>query len=379
MLKRITLIGFCVVGVVFFLIYLFFGNYFSGLVSIQKSPSVKITEEIEKAAVNHTKYPLKFPDGYELTVFASGLAKPRDLLVDTKENILVSDIGSNSVYELPEKKLLISGLNKPHGLATYCDNTSCYLYIAEENKVTKYEYDPSKSHLSNPKKLFSVSPGGRHTTRSLLIKGDKLYISVGSSCNSCLESDYDRATVLTSDLDGKNLEVYASGLRNTVFMTLDPSNQEIWATEMGRDYLGDNVPPDEVNILAKNGFYGWPYCYGENIQDTSFDSSTTAKSICNSAKESKFDLQAHSAPLGLAFLNSKELLVAFHGSWNRSIPTGYKVVEINTETGKQTDFITGWLTESGEVLGRPVDILINKGDIYISDDKAGVVYRLVNL
>jgi glucose/arabinose dehydrogenase len=158
---------------------------------------------------------------------------------------------------------------------------------------------------------------------------------------------------------------------------------------MGRDFLGDNLPPDEINIIEENKNYGWPFCYGKNIHDSVFDKNTYIQNPCSSKISSFVDLPSHSAPLGLAFVPKtwpKEfkgsLLVAFHGSWNRSEPTGYKISELQfSETGQflqMKDFAFGWLSKDGkESLGRPVDLLFNeKGDLFVSDDKAGVVYKI---
>ena len=167
---------------------------------------------------------------------------------------------------------------------------------------------------------------------------------------------------------------------------------------MGRDLLGDNIPPDEINVIdteAKSPEnFGWPICYGQNIHDTAYDKNTYIRNPCQAPfeKPSRIDLQAHSAPLGLAFVpeNSSwpveyrnDMLVAFHGSWNRSIPTGYKVVRlIMDESGKsigQEDFISGWLTDAG-ALGRPVDLIFDSaGSLYVSDDKAGVIYKVFKI
>jgi glucose/arabinose dehydrogenase len=157
---------------------------------------------------------------------------------------------------------------------------------------------------------------------------------------------------------------------------------------MGRDFLGDELPPDEINIILEGQDYGWPYCYGKRMHDAQFDPQGLKQDFCKDTVPSFIDLPAHSAPLGLAFFPEEwpqefryDLLVAYHGSWNRSTPTGYKVVRVRLDHQGNfkaiEDFITGWLTPAG-ALGRPVDILItDDGVIYISDDKAGVVYRVV--
>jgi glucose/arabinose dehydrogenase len=144
----------------------------------------------------------------------------------------------------------------------------------------------------------------------------------------------------------------------------------MWATDMGRDSLGDDIPPDTVNIIKEGKNYGWPYCYGKQIADKTFGGTDT---FCKTTEPSLIDLPAHSAPLGLAF-SGDDLFVAYHGSWNRTKPTGYKIVRIHN--GVPSDFITGWLTSDG-ALGRPVDILPdNNGNLFISDDKAGVIYKV---
>jgi len=166
-------------------------------------------------------------------------------------------------------------------------------------------------------------------------------------------------------------------------MALRTSTDKVWATENGRDLLGDNVPPDEINILQDGGNYGWPFCYGDHVLDTTFGDKT--QEYCNGTIAPAFNLQAHSAPLGLAFIDSRQfpadwqgdLLVAFHGSWNRSVPTGYKVVRLKVDGEKvsdQTDFMTGFL-QNDQTIGRPVDLTFDSaGRLYVSDDKAGVVY-----
>lgn len=226
---------------------------------------------------------------------------------------------------------------------------------------------------------------------------DKILISVGSTCNVCEEADWRRSKILIANHDGSDLKEYADGLRNSVFMAIHPVTGEVWATEMGRDLLGDDIPPDEINIVQQGNNYGWPYCYGDKVHDQNFDPAEKKSKFCEQeSKKPQINLPAHSAPLGLAFFPEKgwpeehwhDLLVAHHGSWNRTEPTGYKIVryQLNEKgqhentTVKQElqpeDFINGWLTKEG-ALGRPVDIVIQpEGSIYISDDKAGVIYKV---
>lgn len=337
---------------------------------INESNQTPKPNESPKPAENDTKLPLNIPDGYALSVYASGLNDPRDLVLDPNGIVLVSEPAAGRVVALEgEKKTEVAGgLNKPHGLVFDADK----LFVGETDKLEVFDYSPDIHKAANGRKILDLPGGGEHFTRSLLIKDNKLYVSIGSDCNACQEKDPRRASIWWSNLDGSNFKLYASGLRNAVFMAVNPVTNEIWATNMGRDYLGDNVPPDTVNIIKSGANYGWPWCYGNKITDGETNPGNS-KYDCSQMESPKIEIQAHSAPLGLAFMGS-DLLIAYHGSWNRTVPTGYKIVKYSN--GKLEDFITGWLTPSGDVLGRPVDILVNNNDVYISDDKAGVIYLL---
>jgi glucose/arabinose dehydrogenase len=345
-------------------------------------------------------FPLKLPPGFSISLFARDLPGARVLTLDPDGNLLVSLTSQGKVMALPDKDgngvadhavTVLDGLNKPHGLA-FGPGDEPRLYVAETHQVMAYDYDPEKLAVARPEKIADLPPAGRHYTRSLVLlsspRGHQLLISVGSSCDACEEQDWRYAKVLAVNPDGGDLEIFASGLRNPVFMAVHPLSRHIWATEMGRDDLGDNWPPDEINIILKGHHYGWPYCYGKRLHDDKADPTGAHREFCNDTIPSFLDIPAHSAPLGLAFFPEhwpKEfrynLLVAYHGSWNRTDPTGYKVVRHRLDAAGNPvdaeDFITGWLTPAG-ALGRPVDILIrDDGVIFISDDKAGVVYRLV--
>jgi glucose/arabinose dehydrogenase len=332
------------------------------------------------------------PTGYKLTKFAD-VPGARDLLM-IPEGLLISQTseGKVSLVSLAkgnegEVTNLISGLNKPHGLAIQCPEHTkigepiCYIYVAEQSELVRYGYNNGpvlgKKEFLIP---FNSSSLDRHFTRSLLFlpppNDDTLLISFGSSCNVCNEKETDYASIESYNINTKKVSLYAKGLRNAVFMTLNGSDNKVYATEMGRDNLGDDIPPDEINIIEKDKNYGWPNCYGKNIHDTDFDHNTYIRNPCMEPFEtpSLIDLPAHSAPLGLTFMGG-DLLVAYHGSWNRSVPTGYKVVRIKMgDTPQIADFITGW-TADGK-LGRPVDLEFVNNDLYISDDTAGVIYKL---
>jgi glucose/arabinose dehydrogenase len=327
-------------------------------------------------------YPFIFDDSYILDTFADlGGDLPRGLALDPENTLIVSSTKAGKVYALPDKNadgkadekiVVLDNLNRPHGLAF----DGGMLYVAETDKVVKYFYEPETYQATSPQVLFSLPGGGRHFTRTIGINNGKLYTSVGSSCDVCEEQDYRRASILVSDLDGSDLKTYAKGLRNTVFFTFDTQGR-MWGTDMGRDNLGDNIPPDEVNLIEEGKDYGWPYCYGDNIRDSKFKPGE-AVSYCTTTQPPKYELQAHVAPLGITFANDENIMVAEHGSWNRSSKVGYKVVKLklfaDNITGEE-DFLAGWLSDKSEVLGRPVDLLINKdGNLFITDDYASLVY-----
>ncbi len=378
---------------------------FSGIVPILRPSSKDIEKILEKPVSNttrqpenNTQFPLAIPLNFSLSIFANNLTNPRVIIMDPAGNLLTSIPSQGKVVALPdlnhdgiadEPLTLIDNLNQPHGMAFRCQNssTNCKLYVAETDGVRTYDYTTNPIRAFNEKKIIDLPGGAIHFTRTLLYdqKIDKLFIAVGSDCNACVEKEWRRTKILIADPDGKNLRVYSSGLRNSVFMTFHPNTHQLWATEMGRDYLGDNLPPDEINIIKDGKDYGWPYCYGNKIADHVF----AANHSCRDTEASYIDIPAHSAPLGLAFFPQNgwpqdyqnNLLVAYHGSWNRSVATGYKIVRYKLDPqGKyigEEDFLSGWLEKDNTILGRPAGILItDNGTIYISDDKAGLIYKM---
>jgi glucose/arabinose dehydrogenase len=191
--------------------------------------------------------------------------------------------------------------------------------------------------------------------------------------------------MLTSELDGSNLQIHASGLRNSIDFDWAPWSGDLYATDNGRDMLGDDFPPDELNLIEKDGFYGWPYYHGDNVPDPEFGH--IRPDLAETAIKPLYKLRAHNAPLGIHFVEASDLpqgfqktaLVALHGSWNRSSLDGYKVLALHWDNQgniQSSDFLTGFLTRDG-IIGRPVDINQDKlGRIYISDDLAGRIYRV---
>lgn len=413
--------AFFLVVIAFFLSLLVWGGFlyleqYQGIGPAVLPPPKDITEIIREEQ-NTTDFLLVLPEGFSISIFAKNVGPARVMAWDPLGILLVSITKDGKVLALPDEnkdgvadrvETVIEGLNRPHGLLFFEGK----LYIAESDQVASYEYNQQTLRASHKEKLVDLPNAGHHSTRTIAHTNfgseNRLLISVGSTCNACVESDWRRAAILSSNMDGSDLKAFATGLRNAVFMATHPVTEEVWVTEMGRDLLGDDVPPDEINIVqnpstlrdasgqASSGQnsvpnFGWPTCYGKNIHDTQFDPSTLLRAgkntSCDSFMPSYIDIQAHSAPLGLAFVPSgwpkeyqNDLLVAYHGSWNRKEPTGYKIVRFRLdEQGNylgQEDFIAGWL-QGGRALGRPVDILSREdGVMYISDDHAGVIYRV---
>lgn len=367
---------------------------------IEQAPPMQSEEQIATSSPSVQQGPLRIPQGFALSIFAKNLGAPRVLTTDPNNVLLASIPKDGTVVALidtdndgnsDETRVVVTALNLPHGIVVRCAQPNdCKLYVAETNGVAEYRYDPITLSATKKRVIATLPSGGGHSTRTLIPYKNNLLVSIGSSCNVCLEQDQKRATIVEIDIATGKTETFATGLRNSVFMAFHPLTKEIWATEMGRDLLGDNIPPDEINLIKKGANYGWPICYGKNIHDTAFDKNTYIRNPCMEPFEtpSYIDIPAHSAPLGLAFIPDSwpieyrnDLLVAYHGSWNRSVPTGYKIVRYRLSADGQyegqDDFITGWINNAAEALGRPVDILIQKdGVAYISDDTAGVVYRL---
>lgn len=355
-------------------------NIFSGLVFLFLSQTALSTADN-----------IKVPEGFTLEEYATDLGSPRFMAL-SKDNVLfVTDIKGGRVVALPDRnrdglkddvKIFIKDLNRPHGIAFH----NGYLYVGETNQIVRFKYNGITSEPGEKEIIAPDLPTKGHFTRTVSIGPDgKMYVSIGSSCNVCVEDDDKRATIMRFNPDGSEGEIYATGLRNSVGLNWHPRTGALWATDNGRDWLGDNLPPDEVNIIQQKNDYGWPYCYGDKVPDPEF----ADPKRCEDTIAPVIEIQAHSAPLGLTFYDGKmfpseyqgDLFIALHGSWNRSKPTGYKVVRVKIEDGKVEkidDFAFGWLVGSKKT-GRPVDVLVGKkGELYISDDYGGKIYKVTS-
>jgi glucose/arabinose dehydrogenase len=350
-----------------------------------------IVADSMKKGVFATPRSLTMPDTATISLYASGMNAPRFMAFHSSGDLFVTDINAGKVLLLKDSDsngtaetilTVDQSLKKPHGIAYYKDN----LYVAEENQVIVYKnIDVSGKFASKQVIVKNLPEGKGHASRTVIVGPDeKLYVSIGSSCNVCEENDKRRAAVVRYNLDGTGEEIFSEGLRNSVGIVFN--QDKLWSVDNGRDKIGENIPPEEVNILEKGKNYGWPYCYGMKVQNPEF---TDKETYCSNETETPaFQMQAHSAPLGMDFAPSTDivptplqskLLIGFHGSWNRDIPTGYKVVMLDTskEGNKEEDLISGWLETNGFVWGRPVDVKFSSnGELFITDDQAGAVYRV---
>lgn len=336
---------------------------------------------------------MHLPPGFQISVYARGLHTPRFMTIGPNGVLLVANRGNNTVEALlpgtspvqaAQSLTLVSGLHDPTSL----DMAGGYLYIGEGSDIARVRLSNDLRPGLIERIITNLPEGGQHSTRSVLIGPDhRIYVSIGSDCNVCLESDPHRAAVWVFNLDGSQGRLYAKGLRNAVGMQVNPWNQQIWVTNNGRDNLGDNVPPETVYALLDQGDYGWPRCHAGSIPDPQYGQMPHA---CQGVQQPLVTMQAHSAPLGLAFYPptanqfpeqyQNSLYIAFHGSWNRSVPTGYKLVRIplrnGVVAGPAEDFATGWL-QGTSVTGRPVGVTVAPdGSLFVSDDTFNLIYHI---
>ena len=333
------------------------------------------------------------PAGFTLALYAADLPRARFLRFTPAGDLLVSRPHAGDILLLrrdadgdghPDaRETLLSGLKRPLGM----DIDGDWLYVAESNRIGRVAFDSHTGKLAGNYQSIveGLTDNGNHWSKTVRVGPDKkLYLSQGSTCNVCVEADARRATLMRFELDGSGAETIATGLRNSVGFDWAPWDGALYATDNGRDLLGDDFPPCELNRIEAGGFYGWPYFNGDNIPDPDMGADPLAAE--RQPRKPAHAFRAHNAPLGMVFLDGSTLpghyqrsaLVALHGSWNRSSPDGYKVVSLHwTDAGiEERDFLTGF-NRDGEISGRPVDVAQDPdGAIYISDDYAGAIYRV---
>lgn len=338
---------------------------------------------------------LNTPPGFRVTLFAEGLDNVRFLAVGPDDVLYAADRGNNRIVALPdadgngvadEIRPFATELDRPHSLVWHKDAW----YVGVPTGVVRLRDSDGDGASDERTVLIDDYPTGGHRTRTVEFLPDgRLVVSVGSSCNVCEEADPRRAAVVAYDAPTSDRAtgetLFAIGLRNAVGLALHPDSGDLWATNNGRDLMGDDLPPEAVYIVKEGADYGWPRCHNGEIEDPEYG----FPGACDGVEMPVVNMQAHSAPLALTFYTGDlfpeeyrdDLFIAFHGSWNRSEPTGYKVVRLPFENGQPAaqveDFVTGWLQPDGSASGRPAGLAVGAdGALYISDDKGGIVYRV---
>lgn len=332
---------------------------------------------------------LKVAAPYKISVFASGVKNARSLTLGKNGTVFVGSRTEGKVYALlPDKnadgrsdgvRVIAQGLNSPNGVA-FKDGD---LYIAEISRIRVIRGVEAKLQQENSPELWGPEfPTSEHHGWKFIAFGPDgwLYMPVGAPCNNCLEDPNLYAAIHRISPDGKRRELVAKGIRNTVGFDWHPDSKNLWFTENGRDWMGDDIPACELNELKKIGsHFGFPHCHA-GVKDPEFGK----QKDCQDFVAPMHEFPAHSAPLGMRFLTKQKakgyfMLVAEHGSWNRSKPIGYQVTKLQQgPEGKisSSPLVTGFLRGSS-AWGRPVDVLeLPDGTILLSDDKADAVYRL---
>ncbi len=336
------------------------------------------------------------PAGFDIGVYATNLGTARFMAVRPSDGLLFVADARGRILILPDANadgkaddtiVFASGLNTPTSIAFLKE----WVYVGETDKVSRFSAPNNATKPMGGKEVVvpNLPSGGGHYTRTVGFGPDgKLYVAVGSSCNVCEEKDARRAAISVYDADGSNGRLFATGLRNAVGMTWQPGTNQMWASVNGRDSIGDNIPPDDLRKINDGVFYGWPYCYdGKNLNPEFKDAAK-----CANSPPDDVPLQAHSAALGLTFGDQfaapqqykESIYIAYHGSWDRSVKTGYKVVRVpmvDGKPGQPEDFASGWLPGNadnpGQVWGRPVGVTVGgDGALYVTDDQKGVIYRI---
>ncbi len=347
------------------------------------------------SALNSQQLPLdtiKLPPGFEIDIYARGLPNARSMVLSPNGTLFVGTRKLGNVYAVIDRDkdnkadeviTIAKGLNMPNGVAFRAGA----LYVAEVNRVLRY--DDIEARLKDPPDPVVVNDGfprkRRHGWKFIRFGPDgMLYVPVGVPCNVCEEDDKRYGSIMRMRPDGSGLEIFARGVRNSVGFDWHPGTNELWFTDNGRDWLGDDLPPDELNHAPNAGLhFGFPYCHGKEIPDPSFGS----KRGCREFTPPAMELGPHVAALGMRFYTGamfpsqyrNQIFIAEHGSWNRSTRIGYRVTLVrlkNNRAVKYEVFAEGWL-QGRKAWGRPVDILVMPdGALLLSDDSAGAIYRI---
>jgi len=333
---------------------------------------------------------LTLPTGFRIAVYAADVPNARQMALGPSGVVFVGSRSEGKVYAVVDHeggartvRVVASGVNQPSGGA-FRDGA---LYVAAVSRILRFR-DVAKD-LARPPKPEVVSeayPADAHHGWKFIAFGPdgRLYVPVGTPCNICTPPGPLHAAITRIDLAGGRPEVVARGVRNSVGFDFDPKSGELWFTDNGRDWLGDDQPPDELNHLTKVGeHFGFPFCHGNGLRDPEFNAGRACGEFTPPARE----LGPHVASIGMRFYTGRMfpekyrggIFIAEHGSWNRSTPIGYRVTFVKIENGRATSyepFAAGWLKGS-VASGRPADVLVMPdGALLVSDDKAGRIYRI---
>jgi glucose/arabinose dehydrogenase len=335
------------------------------------------------------------PKGFVIETWAEGVPTARQMVLGPKGTLFVGTMrfgakpDEGKVYAVRtvngkrEVKTLLTGLNNPNGVAILNGN----LYVAENHQIRRYDnIEANLASVPKPVEVAKLPPEAHHGWRYIAFGPDnKLYVGIGAPCNVCDKDKDGYAQIWRMNPDGSGREVVARGVRNTVGFTWQPKTNTFWFTDNGRDEMGDNVPDCELNKLSKVGEnFGFPACHAGSVRDPDFGKLGT----CGQYTAPALKLGPHVAPLSAKFYTGTQfpeayrgsLFVAQHGSWNRSQPIGYRIMQVKLDGERITGyepFATGFLQPDGKVLGRPVDLLVlADGSMLVSDDQEGVIYRI---
>jgi glucose/arabinose dehydrogenase len=335
---------------------------------------------------------IKLPAGFEIELYAADVPDARALVMSPGGVLFVGTRKAGKVYAVVDRDgdfradeviTLLAGLNMPNGVAFRKGS----LYVAEVNRILRF--DLIENRLDSPPAPEVVNdsfPRDKHHGWKYIAFGpdDRLYVPVGAPCNVCERADRRFATIMRMQPDGSQLEIFAQGVRNTVGFDWHPTTGDLWFTNNGRDWMGDDLPPDTLHHAPQKGLhFGFPYCHGGDISDPEYGQ----KRSCDEFSPPALKLGAHVASLGMKFYTGNmfpsryhnQIFIAEHGSWNRSVPIGYRItLAVSNHQGamRYEIFAQGWL-QGEKAWGRPVDVLILKdGSLLVSDDRAGAIYRI---
>lgn len=335
---------------------------------------------------------IKLPSGFKIDLYAADIPNARSMVMSPGGILFVGTRKAGKVYAVVDRDedyraddviTLFEGMNMPNGVAFHKGS----LYVAEVNRILRF--DNIENRLDSPPAPVVVNdtfPGDKHHGWKYIAFGpdDRLYVPVGAPCNICEEEDPRYASIMRMAPDGSQLEIYTHGVRNTVGFDWHPQTGELWFTNNGRDWMGDDLPPDSLHRAPQIGLhFGFPYCHAGDVPDPEYGQ----KRSCDEFSTPALKLGAHVAPLGMKFYVGSmfpppyrhQVFMAEHGSWNRSIPVGYRItlaVIENHRPVRYEIFAEGWL-QGQKAWGRPVDVLILKdGSLLVSDDRAGAIYRI---